>query len=278
MTLNGWQRIGIAATALWIAAIVAIACFERWGNPALVFSSNYVFRFIDFSPAPDQPLKKTDPETGRLHGPTEVITSLSPYPVLRAVFIPPLVGWLIAYVMLWTVRWIKKGFNDGETKFMALVKCPECNSEVSYKAPHCVKCGCPIAPSDNSLLSAVQEQTPDGTTKKQPEPVEVQSNFFSIIKRLITHKYTVRVLMVFVASWIVGCISTKTDPSKIYLILSYPLAISGIAMEGFGGLTTAFVVVGSFLYIYGKVRKTPPSFYSYLAWTTILSSILLFKP
>lgn len=27
---------------------------------------------------------------------------------------------------------------------MALIKCPECNSEVSDKAKSCPKCGCPI--------------------------------------------------------------------------------------------------------------------------------------
>lgn len=47
---------------------------------------------------------------------------------------------------------------------MSLVSCPECNSEVSDKAPHCVKCGCPIsAPSDKSSVVA-QEQPPEGAT------------------------------------------------------------------------------------------------------------------
>jgi hypothetical protein len=163
-----------------------------------------------------------------------------------------------------------------EESFMALINCPECNSEISDKAPHCVKCGCPIATSDNSLLSAPQRATVD-TTKKQPELGQVQSNFISVIKRLITHKYLLRVIMIFLASWIVGCISTRTDPSKLYLIFSYPAGISSIAMQGFGGLMAAFVVVGSIIYIYGKTRKTSPSFNSYLTWTTILSSILLFN-
>lgn len=172
-----------------------------------------------------------------------------------------------------TVR-ITLGFIP-EDNFMALVRCPECNSEISDKASHCVKCGCPISPSDNSSSSIAREPAPDGLTKKQPEPIAVQRNYFSFTKRLISHKYTFRVLMVFIASWIVGCISTKTDPSKIYLIFSYPLGIANIAAQGFGGLIFAFVVAGSLLYIYGKVRKNPPSFYSYLAWSTILSSILL---
>jgi len=113
MTLNGWQRIGIVATVLWVVAIVATACLERWGNPASVFSSEYVFHFVEFNPAAEQHLKKVDREIGELRGPTQVIPSLSPYLVLRAAFIPPLVAWLLAYVVLWTVQWVKRGFKSG---------------------------------------------------------------------------------------------------------------------------------------------------------------------
>jgi hypothetical protein len=115
MTLNGWQRIGIVATVLWVVAIVAIACLERWGNPASVFSSEYAFQFVEFNPAPEQPLKKLDRETGQLRGPTVVIPSFSPYLILRAASIPPLVGWLLAYIVLWTIQWVKKGFKSGKT-------------------------------------------------------------------------------------------------------------------------------------------------------------------
>ncbi len=48
---------------------------------------------------------------------------------------------------------------------MALISCPECKSEVSDKAPHCIKCGYPISLSENSLPSAALEHPPkEGTT------------------------------------------------------------------------------------------------------------------
>ena len=113
MKLNGWQRIGVVATALWVVAVVAIACVERWGNPASVFSSEYVFRFVEHTPAAEQPLRKVDPKTGEVRGPTEVIASLPPLPILRAALIPPFAAWLLAYVVLWTVQWVRKGFKSG---------------------------------------------------------------------------------------------------------------------------------------------------------------------
>jgi uncharacterized membrane protein YvbJ len=38
---------------------------------------------------------------------------------------------------------------------MALIKCPECGTEVSDRAATCVKCGCPISkPADSPTLSS----------------------------------------------------------------------------------------------------------------------------
>lgn len=39
---------------------------------------------------------------------------------------------------------------------MALVICPECHSEISDKATHCVKCGCPISKSENVPSDALE--------------------------------------------------------------------------------------------------------------------------
>ena len=109
--LNGRQRIGVVATLCWVAAIVAVASVERWGNPASVFSSDHVFQFVEFVPAAEQPLRKLDPATGKLQGPTEVVSRLSPRLVLRAAILPPVLAWLLAYAVLWTVRWVRRGFK-----------------------------------------------------------------------------------------------------------------------------------------------------------------------
>lgn len=40
---------------------------------------------------------------------------------------------------------------------MALINCPECNSEVSDQAPQCVKCGYPISDLKNVTFPPVQQ-------------------------------------------------------------------------------------------------------------------------
>jgi hypothetical protein len=145
---------------------------------------------------------------------------------------------------------------------MTLVKCAVCGHSISDMALSCPTCGHP-----NELVH----------TTKESERVAAQSNLTVGTKRLITHKYTIRALMVLLAAWIVGCISTKTDPTKLYLIFSYPIGILGIAAQGLGSLTVAFAIVGLIIFVYGKAKKTYPSFYSYLAWTTFVSALLSLK-
>jgi len=43
---------------------------------------------------------------------------------------------------------------------MALINCPECNSEVSDKAISCPKCGCPIASPSTQDITPVQPEEP----------------------------------------------------------------------------------------------------------------------
>ena len=59
---------------------------------------------------------------------------------------------------------------------MALINCPECNSEVSDQAPQCVKCGYPIADSSTSTLPKAQQSPsqadspPDAIEDRLPCP------------------------------------------------------------------------------------------------------------
>ena len=84
-----------------------------------------------------------------------------------------------------------------------------------------------------------------------------------------------RALIVIAIAWALGCISTKTDPSKIFQLFSYPLAIAHITFQGLGSLLAVFVVVGPVVHVYGRFRKASQSFVTYLAWTTILAAVAL---
>ena len=108
-----------------------------------------------------------------------------------------------------------------------------------------------LSKKSQAIQTSMQENTTSvlaaETTSSQPS---VENSFL-----LLSYKYTFRVVIVLLVSWIVGCILTKTDPTKIYLIFSYPSGIFDIMMRGLGGLSVPFVMVGSVLYIYGKKHK-----------------------
>lgn len=53
---------------------------------------------------------------------------------------------------------------------MALINCPECNSEVSDQAPQCMKCGYPIA--DSSVSSQPKAQQSSSQLTPSPQGVK----------------------------------------------------------------------------------------------------------
>lgn len=143
---------------------------------------------------------------------------------------------------------------------MALTNCPECEHLVSDSAVACPNCGHPMRQSVAGKVSGISA-LPILRTK---------------IEKLIYSRYLYRFLAVIIGAWLVGCIPTSTDPTKIYLVFEYPLGILGIVAEGFGALATTFLVTGSLMYVYGKIRKSPPSFWSYFLATCLVSSFFLF--
>ena len=71
-----------------------------------------------------------------------------------------------------------------------------------------------LSKKSQAIQTSMQENTTSvlaaETTSSQPS---VENSFL-----LLSYKYTFRVVIVLLVSWIVGCILTKTDPTKIYLI------------------------------------------------------------
>lgn len=88
-------------------------------------------------------------------------------------------------------------------------------------------------------------------------------------KKLTAFKYVFRLFLVLLSSWVVGCIATETSPTAIYhLISTAPLAVFYTATRGF----VVIVMVGAALYLW--LRRSPPSFNTFLAWTTVWASVL----
>lgn len=49
---------------------------------------------------------------------------------------------------------------------MALIQCPDCNTDVSARAPTCPKCGAPIAAAEETKAAGAPLTTTQSTTKK----------------------------------------------------------------------------------------------------------------
>ena len=103
--LNGWQRIGIILSVLWSLFIVGLA-----SNAYIEFLKN------EECLAEETKLK----ETGKWTLP-EGFTSCSKaaelkkpplVSVLGFLLLPIVAGWLIAYVIVWTTKWIVSGFKE----------------------------------------------------------------------------------------------------------------------------------------------------------------------
>ena len=100
MILNGWQRIGISLTVLWIFLMLCIAGAELLDIP--MFQE---FSFVDYVP-----LKTTD-EIKKIPGFTRVTATLSIGRVLLVVLVVPLAAWSLIYAAIAVFRWIKLGFE-----------------------------------------------------------------------------------------------------------------------------------------------------------------------
>ena len=100
MQLNGWQRVGIVLSVLWIVVIAIIALSEYAGWVRLgEFTFRYEVmtlktgaRFVD--------------DLGLLYEP-----SFKVFYFATALLLPVLIGWITVYLLAWAIRWVHRGFK-----------------------------------------------------------------------------------------------------------------------------------------------------------------------
>jgi len=104
MKLNGWKRIGVVASAVWILGAGFYTLNTRMDS--------------DAQTAADLTLSCEAAQNGR-GGPecdqraTDYIASMMSYERLdaaMAAFIPVPLGWGFTYLVLFIVRWVRRGF------------------------------------------------------------------------------------------------------------------------------------------------------------------------
>ena len=108
LRLNGWQRLGVIASCIWLLATSALVLAQtsagpgtsiqlvetvvaKTGEPAAALRAN---PFGDFVPITNRVM------VGR---------------TLAVAFLPIALSWLFAYLCIWVVRWVAKGFKQNAT-------------------------------------------------------------------------------------------------------------------------------------------------------------------
>lgn len=110
--LNGWQRVGVIVSALWILIVLGVASKEYydWVLPVSCHGDDSPHSFFTAWGDPQPCAEKHDP----LHILTHWKVSFRFGRFLSILFLPVFVGWVVSYCLLWTVSWVKEGFRKNE--------------------------------------------------------------------------------------------------------------------------------------------------------------------
>jgi hypothetical protein len=95
--LNGWRRIGIVFSVLW--AIV----FGLWGAENIVANEGELERCLVLQPA-----NSDEVNCRQLYAPQIIKTK---YITLAVALTPIPIAWLLIYIVIRTIRWIRRGFQ-----------------------------------------------------------------------------------------------------------------------------------------------------------------------
>jgi hypothetical protein len=95
--LNGWQRIGIVLSVAW-AVFVLFYVWHDWVS----LSSVYRDHFYSCLFGPDE---AADPQTCEVNYYAAMIR------VVGSWLAPIPIAWMVIFLIAWTVRWIRRGFQ-----------------------------------------------------------------------------------------------------------------------------------------------------------------------
>ena len=110
MKLNGWQRIGIVASVVW-ATGAYVHTFETENRGALLNASMADYYCIEHgSGQPDISDRCRNEKEDSLR--ESRINSRNAAVLIAVVPIP--LGWCFAYLLIFIVRWIKRGFSPSD--------------------------------------------------------------------------------------------------------------------------------------------------------------------
>jgi hypothetical protein len=108
MKLNGWIRVGIVASLLWMFAIIAIATYEFRAHR---LSQS---KLISWKAKTGEDYAQVSKTTGEFSDLVPFHAALAPR-FFAYLILPVLCGWIVAYIVVYTVLWIIAGFRTKKT-------------------------------------------------------------------------------------------------------------------------------------------------------------------
>ena len=102
--LNGWQRIGLVLSALWGLFVTVFFALEYAGGGGIFDTRPHFINTL----LVDDPLDPSflDSFSLFLGRPPKFVM------VLVTVVLPIVGGWLLAYMVVWTLKWVMAGFKE----------------------------------------------------------------------------------------------------------------------------------------------------------------------
>jgi hypothetical protein len=109
LRLNGWQRIGVVASVVWILIVL----YAAWDGAAKKATSRYTTAYRECIEAPNSDWDRCATLTRPIlekHPPYKAFLEEDESYVAPLALLPVALGWLIAYGLVALVRWIRAGF------------------------------------------------------------------------------------------------------------------------------------------------------------------------
>ena len=120
MKLTGWYRIGIVLSVLWCFVITGVVISEY--NHPTRYSS-----FVTLEPDTNKPIPPSskgggslfdeiDRLAGRINWEYETKTVINYGNIFSSMIIPLVMGWILVLTIVWTIKWIMRGFKSRPSK------------------------------------------------------------------------------------------------------------------------------------------------------------------
>jgi hypothetical protein len=117
--LNGWQRLGVVFSVMWIILATVSYWIEINSHPSFLsqstpwYISSFLFEWIDDpeATAKERAENPTMADSFIFLRPTFTVVGFS-----SLVFAPVVASWLLSYLSIWTVEWVKSGFSGDKPR------------------------------------------------------------------------------------------------------------------------------------------------------------------